>query len=152
MKFHTVTVDFDECLTMPLRKGNIWESSEIPNTEFIDFLRKMHSDGIFERIIIVTSRKLNLVHEINEFIQRHDLDFVFAVKCTDGDWKAKMLNEVDSQLHFDDDVDEAQVAKHDGFTTILIPHPVDVLTNVDGINDFEHFNQFKNRILKDIES
>ena len=137
-----ITVDFDETMTIPEKEygfgwtidSSIWVSSDNPNKDFIDYLRSLKTDNV--RMFIVTSRKSSLVDEIYTFLTDHGLSDLFdGVYCTNGEFKHTILSDLNSQLHFDDDIEEFKMNELNGIETIIIPHPLDVanglLDNID---------------------
>ena len=119
-----VTFDFDDTLTLPIKdKEGYWLSGGCqPNMETIAIMKEM--DGRGYEIAIVTSRPRTAGSDerIGAFIMEHELP-ITRVVFTNGQWKADILEEMGSVLHYDDDKEELKRIKAKGISVVEIPHP-----------------------------
>ena len=91
-----ISFDFDSTLKTAL--GN-------PNEEFVGEFRKHMEKG--DHIIIVTSRmdSSKSQKEIKSFLQQFGLE-AKGIFHTNGNWKAPFLDELNVDIHYDDDEQE----------------------------------------------
>jgi hypothetical protein len=107
----TVTFDFDHTL--------LFEQNE-PNEEGIAHFRKHMAAG--DVCHVVTSRhRINdfMAQEIDDFLEKHEL-VAKSVVFTNGKRKLDTLQEMGSQLHFDDDLIEVRDCRTAGIEAVQI--------------------------------
>ena len=119
-----VTFDFDDTLTSPIKdKDGYWLSGGCqPNMDTIAMVKEM--DGRGHDIAIVTSRTRTpgSDQKIGAFIMEYELP-VTRVVFTNGQWKAVLLEEMGSVLHYDDNKEELRRIEEKGISVVEIPHP-----------------------------
>ena len=119
-----VTFDFDDTLTVPFKdKEGFWLSGGYqPNFDTIKILQDTSAQG--HVVSIVTSRPYTEGSEkkIKAFVEKYELP-VDELVFTNGGWKADVLEEMASILHYDDDLEELERIKAKGIAVIEIPHP-----------------------------
>lgn len=136
-----VTFDFDSTLTTPVKESFPWGSEtfweadvDTPNEKVLDILQAFVDEG--HRVEIVTTRDRTNSEEVFGFINKHSLP-VRDVHFTDGDDKLETLEELGSDMHFDDDMRELERLREAETKTKLVPHPHDLESNSDKVNQFE---------------
>lgn len=136
-----VTFDFDSTLTKPTEESFPWDSEtfwesdpENPNEKTLDILQAFVDEG--HRVEIVTTRDHTNSEEVFGFINKHSLP-VRDVHFTDGDDKLETLEELGSDMHFDDEIKELERLREAEIKTRLVPHPHDLESNSDKVNQFE---------------
>ena len=119
-----VTFDFDDTLTLPIKdeEGYWLSGGHQPNMETIEMVKEM--DGRGHDIAIVTSRTRTpgSDQKIGAFIMEYELPVTQTV-FTNGQWKADILEEMGSVLHYDDDLEELSRIEEKGIAVVEVPHP-----------------------------
>jgi uncharacterized HAD superfamily protein len=136
-----VTFDFDSTLTTPKRDSfawqdtSFWTTSSIPQQAVIDTMRELAEAG--HDVMIVTTRSKRSRQGVEQFVEKHDLP-VQEIHCTEGEDKLPVLENLGSQLHFDDDVEEMRrIQGSDVVHGKLVLHPHDRQhTDVSGLDIF----------------
>lgn len=136
-----VTFDFDSTLTKPIKKSfagrnvEFWDSSTQPNENLLEKLQALSSEG--HEIRVVTTRDSTSGEEVFDFIDKHSLP-ICDVHFTCGEDKLPLLEEIESNLHFDDSLEELErIAESKKVTGRLVPHPHDKNRHSDRIKRFK---------------
>jgi len=135
-----VTFDFDSTLTKPVKESfawqdtTFWESSTQPREDILELVRSFASQG--HTVHVVTTRDRRNCEEVFEFIDEHSLP-VRDVHFTNGEDKLPTLQELGSDLHFDDDMNELERLREAEIDHRLVPHPHDKEAHSDKIEQFE---------------
>ena len=120
-----VTFDFDDTLTLPIKdKGGYWVSGgSVPNEKTIATMKEIAARG--HEVAIVTSRISTKTSKerIAMFVMEHELPVERDVVFTNKEWKADVLDEMGSVLHFDDSKDELERIEAKGIQVVEVPHP-----------------------------
>ena len=90
----------DETLTQPIwnEKKREFKGSSNPNKDVIAKMNEFHRQG--KDIAIITSRRQD--KEVGDFIKQYDLPVpLTSIYCTASKIKARTLNKIGSELHFD---------------------------------------------------
>ena len=93
-----------------------------PNAETIATAKEMDERGHDIAIVTSRTRTPGSDRKIGAFIMEHELP-VTQVIFTNGRWKADLLEEMGSVLHYDDNKEELQRIKAKGISVVEIPHP-----------------------------
>ena len=119
-----VTFDFDDTLTLPIKdEEGYWLSGGYqPNPEVIAMAKEMDDRGHDVAIVTSRARTPGNSRKINAFIMEHELP-VTRVVYTNGQWKADLLEEMGSVLHYDDNKEELRRIEAKGISVVEIPHP-----------------------------
>ena len=120
-----ITFDFDDTLTIPFKdKEGFWISGGYdPNLDTIATMQELAEQG--HEIAIVTSRPFTQgsKEKMTIFIMEHELPVDRDIVFTNGEWKADVLEEMGSVLHYDDSHDELSRIKAKGIAVVEVPHP-----------------------------
>jgi len=100
-----ITVDFDDTLfsLSDEKVGLLWVATEelIPIQKIHDFILEKHKEGYL--IDIVTSPNSWDIPEVKQYVEAYKLP-IRDIHHTAGKPKAKLLKELGSELHLDDNV------------------------------------------------
>lgn len=135
-----VTFDFDATLTKPVKESfawqdtSFWETSTKPREDVLELLRSFSEQG--HEVRVVTTRDHVNSEEVFEFIKEHSLP-VREVHFTNGDDKLPTLEELGSDLHFDDSLSELERLREAEIDHRLVVHPADKERHSDKIEQFE---------------
>ena len=120
-----VTFDFDDTLTLPIKDAaGFWVSGgSVPNEKTIATMKEISARG--HEIAIVTSRICTegSKSRINMFVMEHELPVERDTVFTNKEWKADVLEEMGSVLHFDDNKEELERIESKGISVVEVPHP-----------------------------
>lgn len=118
----TISFDFDSTLTT-----NCWDfdsqfwngNVDVPNEPIIERFKTLQSEG--HKVGIVTSRVdfLDSIEEVIMFTGKAGIKPNFLI-FTNGEDKAPTLKTLGCDLHFDDDLDEAEANDKLGIKTIVV--------------------------------
>jgi hypothetical protein len=100
-----ITFDFDETLAIWEYEKHNKKNKNYPNIKICDIMLKLFNKGF--DIHIVTSRHKSRAYDVENFIERYDLP-VKDVHYAAGR-KAKILKDLNSKVHFDDNNKEFEV-------------------------------------------
>lgn len=126
---HCISTDFDNTLTKPIFKNNLWIDSYTPNLKVIQHLKE-HIVDISQQLFVITSRDFS--KENQEHISRFmDLYIAFPFKLifsTPG-MKYKFILKHNIELHYDDNIYELIQCLNHNINCIYVPHPYDLSNN-----------------------
>lgn len=153
-----ITFDFDSTCTVPMWDANdgpddhpdlcsgMWVPTFSPRTKIIAIMHDLVRTG--HRVSIVTSAP-RIASGAPQFVKDFGLPVtdVFFADCD----KIHMLQQIGSDLHFDDDVMTLNILNRGGINTVWVQHPFDVTHNIIPViatvalddNDFDTFFQLQ---------